>query len=75
MDGNEAAVAQMKEMFPDLDEELLATIYVQNGKSIEQAIDACFSFAITDTAPEDQVRHDGEVCGLCTLSTRVCGCG
>lgn len=57
-----AAVGQLKEMFPDLDEEILTDIYVQScNRNIDAAIDTCFSFMSTDTAPEDQVRQAEEV--------------
>ena len=46
-----AAVGQLKEMFPDLDEEILTDIYVQScNRNIDAAIDTCFSFM---TKPEE----------------------
>jgi hypothetical protein len=63
-----AAVGQLKEMFPDLDEEILTDIYVQScNRNIDAAIDTCFSFMST---PEDQVRQAKEVrsCAECVHS-------
>ena len=49
-----AAVGKLKEIFPDLDEEILTGIYVQScNRNIDAAIDTCFSFMSTDTKPEE----------------------
>ena len=70
-----AAVGQLKEMFPDLDEDILTGIYVEScNRNIDAAIDTCFSFMSTDTAPEDQVRQAEEVCSCAEYFHFFGGC-